>query len=201
MKRWNGIFLSCVVVCFLAACAPQTSVIVLLPDPDGEVGVVEVKNKGGVQILDKAGYAVHVEDAERAPGAAEPMEEEEIREIFGEAMSARPEQPGQFILLFKSGSIELTDESLKKLQTIPDIFKKRNSKEISISGHADSVGSEHGNLKLASKRAKYVAEFLLSKGVDPDELEITSHGETRPMIITGDEVNEPLNRRVIVLMK
>lgn len=201
MKRWNGLLSICVAFCFLTACAPRKSVFVLLPDPDGNVGVVEVKNKGGVQILDKAGYAVHVEDAEQAPGSAVPMTEEEIQAMFGEALSVRPEQPGQFILLFKSGSIEPTDESRKVLQTIPLIFKKRDSKEIRISGHADSVGSEHRNLKLASRRAKYVADFLLSRGVDPEELEITSHGETRPMIKTGDEVDEPMNRRVIVILK
>ncbi len=204
MNRWNRVLISCissVVFCFLTACASQKSVIVLLPDPDGEVGAIEVKNKEGVQILNRPEYAVHVENAEQAPGPAEPMAEEEIQEIFGDALAAQPEQPGQFILLFKSGSIELTEESRKKLQTIPTIYKERDSKGIYISGHADSVGSEHGNLKLASRRAKYIADYLLTRGVDPEELEITSHGETRPMIKTGDEVDEPLNRRVIVIVK
>ncbi|MCP4688024.1 MAG: OmpA family protein [Desulfobacterales bacterium] len=201
MKHWNQIFLCCMVFCFLAACASKKTVIVLLPDPDGEVGVVEVKNKKGSQILDKAGYAVHVEKAEQAPRAPEPMAKEKIEKLFGDAMAAQPEQPGQFLLLFHSGSTRLTDESWKKLQTIPAIIKKRDSKHVSISGHSDSVGSEHRNLKLASERAKFITDFLLSKGVDPEDLEITSHGETRPMIKTGDEVDEPLNRRVIVIIK
>jgi outer membrane protein OmpA-like peptidoglycan-associated protein len=46
-----------------------------------------------------------------------------------------------------------------------------------------------------------VAEFLVSRGVDPIILEITSHGEGNPLIKTPDGTAEPKNRRVEIVVR
>jgi outer membrane protein OmpA-like peptidoglycan-associated protein len=45
-------------------------------------------------------------------------------------------------------------------------------------------------------RARKVADLLVVQGIDPNILEIESHGEDNLLVKTGDEVREPRNRRV-----
>lgn len=67
----------------------------------------------------------------------------------------------------------------------------------SIYGHTDAVGSAQSNFRLAEARAKAVLEFLVSLGVNRDQLAaLVSYGELRPVIATAKP--EELNRRVVV---
>jgi outer membrane protein OmpA-like peptidoglycan-associated protein len=74
---------------------------------------------------------------------------------------------------------------------------------IAISGHTDTTGSEKHNSGLSTARAdnaKAALEAALAKqGIDPAKLgpvTATSHGETKLRVATGDDVDEPGNRRV-----
>jgi len=74
---------------------------------------------------------------------------------------------------------------------------------IAISGHTDTTGSEKHNSGLSTARAdnaKVALEAALVKqGIDPAKLgpiTTTPHGETKLRVATGDEVDEPGNRRV-----
>jgi outer membrane protein OmpA-like peptidoglycan-associated protein len=42
---------------------------------------------------------------------------------------------------------------------------------------------------------------LLQEGIAPALLEVTSHGEANPLVPTADEVPEPRNRRVEVMVR
>lgn len=74
---------------------------------------------------------------------------------------------------------------------------------IAISGHTDTTGSEKHNSGLSIARAnnaKDALEAALAKqGVEAAKLgpiATSSHGETKLRVATGDEVDEPGNRRV-----
>ena len=73
---------------------------------------------------------------------------------------------------------------------------------IAITGHTDTTGAEKHNEGLSTERAgnaKEALEAALEKqGVDVAKLGITatSRGETALRVPTGDEVDEPGNRRV-----
>ena len=54
-------------VLFLAGCGAR-SMVVLIPDPDGNVGQLVVSNEGGQQVLNKANQSVQVTDRKTAPG-------------------------------------------------------------------------------------------------------------------------------------
>jgi len=70
-----------------------------------------------------------------------------------------------------------------------------------IDGHADTAGSADYNLDLSEKRVLAAAEFLARKGVAWDQIEMSHHGEMRPMRATADGVSEALNRRVWIDMR
>jgi len=67
---------------------------------------------------------------------------------------------------------------------------------LTVSGHADSSGSNAYNQALSERRARNVADLLAAKGVPAASLVVQAFGETRPAVQTGDGAREPLNRRV-----
>ena len=95
----------------------------------------------------------------------------------------------------------LKPESLKTLPEIITTIKKRNSVNMSVIGHSDTAGDKNYNLNLSKRRAAEVSNLLVDRGVRRESINITSHGEENPLIYTKDNVNEPLNRRVEVVVR
>lgn len=188
------------VVAALCGCAPKTTVV-LLPDPDGQVGQVTVKNDAGAVDITKARQATVIKGKESAPKTPEVLSEQQILADFSEALAALPQQPVHFVLYFRSGSNELTPESEGLLEKILQTIKDRGSKDISVFGHTDTAGDEQYNLHLSRDRAATVGEILVHLGVDSEFISTTSHGENNQLIKTPDNTNEPRNRRVEVVVK
>ena len=70
---------------------------------------------------------------------------------------------------------------------------------IRVVGHTDRVGSPAANRRLAAKRARAVADFLVASGVPADLIEMDGMGETGAPVSTDDGVAEPLNRSVAII--
>ena len=195
-----GLVVVLVMALLAVGCGPRTQ-YVLLPDPDGHVGRLAVTSEGGETVLDKGGEATGLDRAQDVPSQPEILSEKKIRQTYGQALDAAPDRPVIFLLYFKSGTAQLTPESLAKLAEIKATIQARNSKDISVIGHTDRVGVASVNAKLALERAQEVAQWLISEGVDANIIEITSHGEENPVVPTADEVSEPKNRRVEVTVR
>jgi len=82
MKQWKSVFVVLVSLGLMVGCSVKRDLvvprpeardpvatapangdlIVLLPDPDGKVGTIQVTTKGGSQTLDRPGQTTQVED-------------------------------------------------------------------------------------------------------------------------------------------
>lgn len=180
---------------------PRKNLFVLLPDPDGKTGRMVVENREGSQLIDQPGYVTEVTGASASPAAPRPMEEKEIARIFGKAIAAQPMQPALFVLYFKTGTADLTEESFNKLPEIFDAIAAMKSSDIGVVGHSDTVGPKKKNHEISFDRARKVRAVLVSRGVDPRTIDIDSHGEGNPLVKTPDEVAEPRNGRVEVTIR
>jgi outer membrane protein OmpA-like peptidoglycan-associated protein len=200
MKRRVGWLVILSALLALTACAPK-SVVVLIPDPDGQVGKVAVSNPGGSQMLEQSGEASFIKDGQSAPQAPVVMTQTEIQRRFGRALAARPIPPETFILYFHPNSSDLSDSSQALLPEIVRAILERHSVDVSVVGHGDTVGNDQYNIKLSRQRAEAVARLLTDRQVDPKIFEITSHGKRRLLVPTGENVNEPRNRRVEVTVR
>ena len=67
------------------------------------------------------------------------------------------------------------------LRDIASLVKSRSAGVVTIEGHTDSKGSASYNKELSLRRAKAVAQWLASQGVDPARLSIKGLGDTRPV--------------------
>jgi outer membrane protein OmpA-like peptidoglycan-associated protein len=200
MKTKIKILASLCLVLFLAGCYAR-SMVVLIPDPDGKVGQLVVANEGGQQVLNKKNQSVQVTDRKTAPSKLSTLSSEEIHSTFSDALASQPLPPATFILYFLKDSNILTDESKAVLPQIFKTIQNRGSTDIVISGHTDTVGTNEYNYKLALDRAQATSEILVANGAVPANITVTSHGEGNPLVKTADEVTEPRNRRVEVVIK
>jgi len=180
--------------------APTTR-FVLLPDPDGKVGEIEVSTSVGSQRLAKPWESTEVVSPDRTPSGPKVMDEKEVRDIFKDALEAQPKPSTVFIMHFNSGSTELTNKSLQLIPEILEEIKSQKSNHVSVIGHTDTVASIEYNRKLSRLRAKSVADVLVSRGVDRAIIEIEFYGKEKLLIETPDGVAEPRNRRVEIIVR
>ncbi len=67
-----------------------------------------------------------------------------------------------------------------------------------VVGFADTAGSTDYNLRLSERRAKAAADALVALGVPGASIQVSWKGEADPAVATGDNVREPMNRRVTI---
>ena len=189
------------ILLLLASCACPKNVFVLLPDSDGSVGAIELTNEKGSVLVDKAGEGLTVAGPDSPPLSAKVMSQAKIEQIFKAALAAEPLPPESFLLYFESGSSSLTAQSRDLIPQIMAAIKVRESVDIGVVGHADRAGSKRYNLILSSGRAELIRDLLVEQGVLAEWLQVTSHGEGNPLVATADNVAEPKNRRVEVIVR
>ncbi|HOW55592.1 MAG TPA: OmpA family protein [Syntrophorhabdaceae bacterium] len=177
------------------------SMVVLIPDPDGRVGQVVVENDSGQKVLNEANQSVELTDRKTPPGKVTKLSNEEISSIFSDALAARPMPPARFILYFLHDSTELTVESRAVVPKVIQTIRERNSTDVVISGHTDTVGTKEHNYKLGLDRANALYDILITSGAVPASVTVTSHGEGNPLVKTADNVTEPRNRRTEIAIK
>jgi outer membrane protein OmpA-like peptidoglycan-associated protein len=211
MRPHRWVFLAPLLAGLLASCAapkpaavpapppPPPNIFVLLPDPDGKVGRIEISNPGGSVVLMEAGQATRVA-TDQPPTPRVKMSDQEIAATFGPVLAALPTPPVRFILYFER-DVELTAQAKRLIPQILAAIQERRAADISVVGHADTAGSKEYNYRLSSRRAEAVAQLLVAGGAAPEALEVTSHGKDNPAVPTGDNVAEPRNRRVEVTVR
>ena len=86
-----------------------------------------------------------------------------------------------------------------QLDELVEAMKEFPGATFEISGHTDSRGDDNYNMRLSDKRAKFVRELLLKRGVDPSVLVAIGKGETEPIVPNAQtEPEHEQNRRVDV---
>jgi outer membrane protein OmpA-like peptidoglycan-associated protein len=81
------------------------------------------------------------------------------------------------------------------------MYRERQPRErwtaLRVSGHADQRGPESYNMELSKKRAESVREYLVSRGVPEDIIDVRAYGEERPIVPDPDSPADlQKNRRV-----
>lgn len=185
---------------WIGGCATEKTVVVLLPDSEGQVGEVEISNKEGTRNISQAGYAVSVTSG-NAPQPAVEMSEDEIKSIFAEALIAEPAIPARYILYFFWNSIWLKPDSPATIKEIISEIDARASNDIEVIGHTDLSGDDEFNMELSRRRAEKVQDLLVAANISPAAIRVAFHGEGNPLIQTVDNVPEPRNRRVEVIVR
>jgi len=188
--------LAALALLLLVGCAKpmRDDLYALLPDQDGQTGVLSVESGGRQAVLDRPYAAARVTEPGRVAAGA--ITEQEARQAFGAALDAQPGRPTSFILYFLEARDELTPDSRQLLDRIVDEIARRPAPEIVVIGHTDRVGAVTYNDTLSLRRAERVRDELVKVGIAADRIRVAGRGEREPLVPTADEVAEARNRRV-----
>ena len=96
---------------------------------------------------------------------------------------------------FELNSYQIQPVSLTELDKLLQLMTDNATIHIQISGHTDNIGNDADNLKLSENRAKAVADYLVSKGIDASRLTWKGYGKTKPVADNGTDEGRARNRR------
>lgn len=103
---------------------------------------------------------------------------------------------------FATNSYELNSKAKFILTEFVDFLKVNPSVKIAVHGYTDNVGEPEDNLMLSKNRAKAVAQFLESSGINSSRLTSEGFGETNPLASNDTEQGRAINRRTeFVILK
>lgn len=97
---------------------------------------------------------------------------------------------------FETNSDRLTANAKDILATTAEGLKGQADLKVEIAGHTDSVGDADYNQQLSLQRAQAVRNYLIERGVAPDQLEANGYGETSPLRSNETKEGRERNRRV-----
>ena len=101
---------------------------------------------------------------------------------------------------FPTGSSALAEGDFASLAALAEYLAANPDRQLAFVGHTDAEGSLEGNIALSRKRAKSVAERLISQhGVNPNQLTSDGVGFLSPRASNDTEEGRQLNRRVEVI--
>jgi outer membrane protein OmpA-like peptidoglycan-associated protein len=99
-------------------------------------------------------------------------------------------------IFFDFDKSELKDESFPELNRLADMIKAKSTMQVEIAGHTDQVGSEEYNMALSERRARAVADYFASRGVNKDRISVVFFGESKPIDTSYTREGYAKNRRV-----
>jgi OmpA-OmpF porin, OOP family len=188
---------------FIAGCATPMERVVLLPNADGHASAVTIEAAGAVTVVDQPYGQARLDD--RGKVTTGQAAAAEIEQSFAPVLAARPPRPQSFLLYFQDDSEELTAESARAIDAVLTAITSWPAPEVAIVGHTDSTGEASYNDALALRRASAVSTLLESRftasGVAAGKVSVAGRGEREPLVPTADEVEEPRNRRVEIVVR
>lgn len=179
---------------------PQTSVI-LLPADDGRATAVVVKARGGEQLVSRPFERASVIAGSSAPPVLDQADPAAVRAEHKELFSLLPPKPQTFNLLFDMGGTALTAASAGALDDVVSQAGARPGADITVTGYTDTRGSMESNDALSMRRAEQIRQMLVQRGFPAARIEAIGRGERELAVPTNDEVDEPRNRRAVIVVR
>jgi outer membrane protein OmpA-like peptidoglycan-associated protein len=181
--------------------ATPRDLVVLAPNPEtGDVGELVVTTAGGSVNLTRARESTVVSRG-GAPGAVVVLSEEEVQRVFGAALAVQPAAAQHFNLYFELGGDQLTPASQAMVADVTALVRGRTAIDVTVIGHTDTTGDRPSNAALGLRRATLIRDLLIQAGLDGTVVEVRSHGESDPVVLTPDNTAEARNRRVEVTIR
>ena len=100
------------------------------------------------------------------------------------------------VINFKRADWALEASSKPTLDELAEIANKCPVFKISIEGHTDAEGIPERNNPLSERRARAVADYLISVGVDAARLSTIGYGAERPIADNETAAGRAKNRRI-----
>jgi outer membrane protein OmpA-like peptidoglycan-associated protein len=181
----------------LASCGGSS--LMLLPDEaggHGAVAVLEANGKPMEAVVSEPDSRTKLGSASASPRPMGKMNADEVALLSGMPPPAR-----SYTLYFVEGTTELAPESRPVLDEIKEEIARRPGVDVEVTGHTDTVGKAEDNDVLSQQRAEEIVGVLATVGIDRSLMTAVGRGERDLRVPTMDNVENPLNRRVEILVR
>ncbi len=99
-------------------------------------------------------------------------------------------------IYFETAKAELKPSSFKSLNALASFLNEYPNVTVEIGGHTDNVGAANINLAISEKRAKSVADYVVSMGIPSSRVVSKGYGLTKPKYPNKTPQGRAKNRRV-----
>jgi outer membrane protein OmpA-like peptidoglycan-associated protein len=106
-----------------------------------------------------------------------------------------------YLVFFDWDRADLTARAREIIREAATNAQRARVTRIEVAGHADRSGDAAYNQRLSQRRAEAVAAELVRDGVARNAITVQAFGESRPLVPTADNVREPQNRRVEIVLR
>lgn len=197
-------YLSLLLMLFLAVCVSSCGTKYARPDRCC-CDVPEVP-----KVVEPASEPEPEPEPEPAPEPEPEPEPEPVKEIKQAIQEAVKEEKKEFTLdleklmkqsLFEFNSTEIAKENYAGLDVVADFLKENSNISLMVEGHTDNVGSKEYNQGLSERRAKAVADYIISKGVPEEQVSTKGYGFSKPVASNKTAEGRAQNRRTELKFK
>jgi type IX secretion system PorP/SprF family membrane protein len=99
-------------------------------------------------------------------------------------------------LEFETGKAIILKSSYAALDILAMMLQEKPDWTILLEGHTDDVGDGLTNLRLSKERAESVAQYMINKGIQSNQIQVLFYGEAKPIADNISEEGRKQNRRV-----
>ncbi len=92
----------------------------------------------------------------------------------------------KLVVFFQEWSAALDDNALTTIATAAQWAKDNPTRDVTVAGYADPVGSQQANIDLSRTRAQVVVDQLSNDGVARDRVKLAARGKT-DFTLSGQE--------------
>lgn len=103
---------------------------------------------------------------------------------------------GNHNLMFEGNGLRLNEKSFRDLEQWAAFLLGQEDAKIELTGYTDNTGNSVENIAVSEKRARIVADYLISRGVEPDRIKVSGKGALNPLAPNRTKAGRALNRRV-----
>jgi outer membrane protein OmpA-like peptidoglycan-associated protein len=105
-----------------------------------------------------------------------------------------------YIVFFDFDKSSITEAGRKVLDAAAVAVKQDQAVRIELTGYTDTMGTVPYNMKLSERRADAVRDYLSKAGIPANRMDVAWKGKTDLRVPTPDQVREPQNRRVEIII-
>lgn len=120
----------------------------------------------------------------------------QLNSVLATSESARGLIVNMSDVLFATGKYTLKPNTQISLAKVAGILQAYPGLKLQVEGYTDSVGSDQLNQKLSENRADAVRTFLVTQGVQQDNITATGYGKNKPVADNATSAGRAQNRRV-----
>ncbi|MBP7205007.1 MAG: OmpA family protein [Candidatus Cloacimonetes bacterium] len=146
-------------------------------------------------IVNTPGYVVNSREVRPSIGSTAMRLDIVLQKLEKDAATSLPD------ILFANGSSQLDGAATSDLDLLVMTLLANPELKVRLSGHAWENGTEEYNKQLSERRAKVVADYLISKGIGIKRVSWRSYGKKNPLERQAESTASSVNRRVGIVLQ